>query len=595
MVPDAGRNGCRDDDGDGYGEGCALGNDCDDSNSSQTGIEVCDGQDNDCDGEADNGVLSPCGDCNPMCDASGTGVGSENPFTPDDSNSEGVGLDDEGAVILDSRMINTDFIWISNTGQGTVSRFSTRAPYEEVGRYFSGPAPEGDREDGNDPSRTSVNSSGDVYVGNRDRGTVSRISILGDACPDTNGDGSITTSSDENFLPWGQDDCVLWHTDLNTSKVRAVAAQDVYGADGELREYVWVGSWDDRRVYKLDGATGQVLLETESPVPTYGFALDGLGNLWISGWSSGDIARIDTNRCTDNASCDTTICDSDGVDCVKQRIDAPDRCYGITVDFNQRVWCGGDLIMRYQPTLPSGMRWDTVLPWDGASAGDLNTHGIAADASGWVYAAGSSDGVVRVDGETMETHTVAGTDGANNKGMAVDSDGKVWSITRGSEAIVITPGATIDAYTVERGIAASIVGPYTYSDMTGLQLRLATNPRGHYRSVFEGCPEDVMGATEWSELRWEVETPAGTSVQFRVKTADTRAALDTATWVNVSTVPSDVSPADLATALAGAGVPIGRWMMVEAQLISDRNSPREVITPRLLSVDVTFICPSSFG
>ena len=42
--------GCVDLDGDGRGEGCEAGPDCDDADPTQTGTERCDGVDNDCDG-----------------------------------------------------------------------------------------------------------------------------------------------------------------------------------------------------------------------------------------------------------------------------------------------------------------------------------------------------------------------------------------------------------------------------------------------------------------------------------------------------------------------------------------------------------------
>jgi len=576
--------GCVDPDGDGFGEGCTLGPDCDEGNPTQTGREVCDGMDNDCDGEADNGVLSPCGDCNPDCEATGRGPGSEMPFDPEMDDSEGVGLDDEGAIVLDSREVPTDFIWIANTPQGTVSRFSTTAPYPETGRFVTGPA------SSNDPSRTSVNSSGDVYVGNRGGGSVSRISVLGAECPDTNGDGIITTSSSGDFLPWGQDDCVLWNRELPGSFIRAVAAQDVVGPDGELEEYVWIGGWNSNTVYKLDGRTGEVLFTTPAPVQTYGFALDASGNLWISG-IGGSLGRIDTNRCIDEASCAAPACGADGDDCVKQVIPLPTPSYGITVDFMQRVWLGGhsgsSTIKRYDPSAPLGSRFLVV--------GRNGTHGIAADAVGFVWAAGQGGGVYRVDAVTGDAVTVTGTEGASNKGIAVDSEGKVWSITQSPEAIVITPGPTLGEYTVERGVASSIVNPYTYSDMTGLQLRLATNPRGYYRAIFEGCPETLPGDTEWGDLAWEAETPAGTSVVWRARTAATRDALDSADWVTLATVPPDSSPVNIGAAFMDAGVEIGRWLMIEAQLTAERTSTTEVITPRVLAIDVQHVCPPDFG
>ncbi len=58
--PDGGP-GCVDDDEDGYGEGCALGPDCNDTAAtvSPAATETCNGVDDDCDGTADDGVGAP--------------------------------------------------------------------------------------------------------------------------------------------------------------------------------------------------------------------------------------------------------------------------------------------------------------------------------------------------------------------------------------------------------------------------------------------------------------------------------------------------------------------------------------------------------
>jgi hypothetical protein len=149
---------------------------------------------------------------------------------------------------------------------------------------------------------------------------------------------------------------------------------------------------------------------------------------------------------------------------------------------------------------------------------------------------------------------------------------------------------------VTTNVADRIVGPYTYSDMTGQQLRLATNPRGYYRRTFEGCPEGTSDGTDWAELRWTADVPPGTRLVFRARTAATREGLEAAAWVLVAEVPPAASPADLRAALSGAGVTPERYLEIEVQLHSERPStPSEIITPRVFSIETTHICPPTIG
>lgn len=628
---------CVDPDMDGYGPGCSRGEDCDNDDAIQTGSEVCDGVDNDCDGVADNGVLSECGDCDLDCRAGTIGPGGDG-FMPDDMNSDGVGVADDGALELDARRINTNFIWIANTTEGSVSRYSTMPPFNEVGRYFVGAAiGAGAFNQGNDPSRTSVNAAGDAFVGNRHGNELTRISVLGNDCPDTNGDGAVTSSSDLNgdglistaladgeMMAWGEDDCILWHTELDAAfagevHVRAVAAQDVEGPDGELQEYVWVGGYDTSRAAKIDAETGNVIFATASPTPTYGFALDGMGRLWVSGRGATRLGMIDTTRCVDQASCDAAeICVAPTIDdtscdgAIKASWPLAHRPYGVTVDFNQRVWIGGDTsapgarnyiphYTRFDPaavgTRSVTVNLSTATDVSGATVDfDHVVNGIAADAEGFVWGAGFMGGMIRIDADDpTQFYGVPGSGSASMrvKGMAIDAEGKIWGVTMNDQSVVVTPGPGLMDNAVETGVASAARGSYTYSDMTGLQLRLATNPRGYYRHIFEGCPESV--ATDWGRVQFDAETPAGTSVTFRVRTAATREGLDAAEWVAVGVTPPDSSPLDIAGALMDAGVTPERFLMLELVLNAERMSTSEIITPRVLSVDVTHSCPPILG
>ena len=616
VAPGADASLCIDNDGDGFGRGCARGNDCDDGDPRQMGREICDGEDNDCDGVVDNGVLSECGDCDPSCHRGGIGAGGDGFDLTDDEN-DGVELDPDGALVLETEHFDSSYIWVADTTDGSVSKIDTRS-FEELGRYITGPDGTG-----NDPSRTSVNTAGDVFVGNRAANTVSRISALGEACPDTNGDGDVTTSSGrDDVLPWLSDDCVLWNTDLDVVSgvvgerhVRAVAAQDVSGLDGTRREYVWIGAYDTSKIIKLDGRTGDVLLVTDSPIKPYGFALDAAGRLWVT-TSGGDhgsnggygFAFIDTNTCLDAASCDVAVCSGAEGTCdgaVKAKFRTNNAPYGITVDFRQRVWVSGLCMDRYDPAAPAGTRHVEVCPalatLPAETIGECNASarrmfsmngGVAADGHGWVWAAGRCHGVLRFEGDDPTHYAVVADsemDGSHNryfvKGMAIDMDGKVWVITAYHDlALVITPGATLMESSLTSTPLADIAMHYTYSDMTGLQLRLATNPRGYYRHAFEGC-------REWQDLTFDAETPPDTVVTFRIRTAASVAELAAATWLMAATVPPDTSPIAIAPVLAAGGVTAGTFLEVEVELAAERTSTTEVVTPKVRSFGVSSRCP----
>ncbi|MEZ4461174.1 MAG: hypothetical protein R3E66_15925 [bacterium] len=338
----------------------------------------------------------------------------------------------------------------------------------------------------------------------------------------------------------------------------------------------------------MNSDNGAIIVDVESPVPTYGFALDGAGNLWISSLSTSQLGRVDTNRCVDTASCQDPVCDGEGgaADmCVKQRIPVDYTTYGITVDFKQRVWMGGNRVLRYDHTAPAGQRKTYVDQL-------AFIHGIAADDKGWVWGAGYGSGVYRINADNpAENIAVPGTQ-FSSKGMAIDLDGKIWSINQvESTATVIVPGATVNDNTVTTPVS-NLVAPYTYSDMTGAQLRFVTDERGYYRRIFQGCPNASNTIkTEWQELRWDAQTPGDSYITFRARGAQTRAELSNATFVELVKVPPGTSPFDLAAALQAAGLARSPFIEIEAALTASRDATNAVFAPRLLAMEVTFSCP----
>lgn len=536
---------------------------------------------------------TPC-ECEEDCQPSGQG-GQDNPFTlgnGDTTTSQGVTLGPDGAITIEVDQIapGGKYIWIANTGEGTLSKVDTTTT-AEVGRYFTGPYGQG-----NDPSRTSVNSFGDIYVGNRSAGSVTKILTAGADCPDTNGDGTRATSTGAaNILPWGSDDCVKWTVELcQGCLIRAVAAQET-NEEGRASSVVWVGGFNNQTLWKLDGETGRILLTTTSPVRPYGFALDKAGNLWVSGPNWGfegearNIGRVDTKRCVDDASCNVAVCDGEGAgdSCVKQRVPVGYQPYGITIDYKQRVWLAGEQVLRYDPAAPVGARTTSV-------AYGTFTHGIAADDKGFIWGAGSGGGLYRMDAENPSSYVVvAGTEGSPSKGVAVDLDGKVWSINyRGgaSEALVIQPGAGLNDGQITATVGG-LVTPYTYSDMTGSQLRFATDQLGYWRNIFEECPRDKFINTTWQKLYWDIETPPRASITLRVRAAFDRAQLAQAEWIDVVTIPTASSPFDLEPLLTSRSLQRATFVEVEAQLSVLREPDQQNLPPKIKSLVLTKSCP----
>ncbi len=233
------------------------------------------------------------------------------------------------------------FIWIANTGEGTMSKVDTIRAVE-VARYLSGA---NDR--GNDPSRTSVNLHGDVVVTNRNvngmpAGASSSAKFAANAadCVDRNMNSIIETSSGPtDVLPWGEDECMLWSVPIGPPYgARATVWDGEEDPETGAGGHVWIGTctWGmgANTIYKLDGDTGEVLDQTTIPVScAYGGAVDGAGGLWIiDNFAPDALVRVDM------------------VTLATERHPIGLCGYGISVDSSGRVWTGGDLcINRFDP------------------------------------------------------------------------------------------------------------------------------------------------------------------------------------------------------------------------------------------------------
>ena len=344
------------------------------------------------------------------------------------------------------------YLWAANSDQGTISKIDTKT-VTEVGRYIVRPDSNGS------PSRTSVSLSGNVVVANRSGG-VTKIYANPDLCQESNGTPGIQTSNSAAFLPWGQEECVAWHTPFGYISQRPVAwtagdfNQGTCQYDNE--EVFTSGNNQDGHIdiLVLDGEDGSVK-ETVA-VPTggnglgsdyygiYGGAVDGDGNFW--GTQLGGARMVKVVR----------------ADMSYQVINTPGAgsWYGMTVDSDGMVWLCSSTVARYDPMTQS---------WAQANVGGYT--GCMADASenGLLWMSNGS-GVIGVNRDTLQVEKTC--NGNGSYGVSIDFEGYVWAVAYGTLA------TKWDPTTCESWSYNGLVGAYTYSDMTGYALSNAGTPSG---------------------------------------------------------------------------------------------------------------------
>jgi hypothetical protein len=365
------------------------------------------------------------------------------------------GGDDDGGVTSSCPGQAESFIWIANTGEGTLSKVNTVSGVE-VARYITSP-----QGAAGDPSRTSVNLHGDMVVTNRDPASgpssVTKFAGALDDCVDRDDDGNIHTSTGPSDVkPWGEDECMIWNTPLGSGGSIGARATAWDGREDEQTGeggHVYIGAVNNRTIYKLDGETGAILDQAVTAIGHYGGAIDGKGNFWTVAMSctvgACSIERTSIDDLTDH--------DVHGVQCG----------YGISIDAAGRVWTAGlGCVSRYDPSTGAN-------PFVGTGMMDFN-RGVAvgtALSQGFVWAASTNGDLVQVDQDSVQIVRREPVGVQEMVGVAVDCEGYVWTVSKdGNSAYKVHPG-TWAVEPVPIGLL-----PYTYSDMTGMQLRAVTPP-----------------------------------------------------------------------------------------------------------------------
>jgi len=528
------------------------------------------------------------------------------PFNSGSPGTSGVKVDPNGNVILDGtgNMNNlTSYIWVSQNGNSTISKVDTRSMKQVAAyvTYMGG---------GADPSRTTVGLGGDAVVANRASGDGNKASatkIAGDksACVDRNGNGKIDTYESDAPLTtaspfWWQasqanspDECVLWTTKLSAgSYPRAAGFDGKLGVDGSLGTYVYIGEYNTASIVRLDAKTGAIVKRISVGVCPYGLVLDRAGNVWAQNEWSGDqtqggcggLAKIDvSNNDTITRYAKPTGWTYDG--------------YGVTADARGYIYLasygngGNSKMFRFippdssRPSVPAGGLYEMVhTGMDLRGIGvDQNNQAFAAVHNGGMahidaapepdYAAPRSGNIINTTGMTLKKLlTSANGIYGTTAGAAIDYDGKVWGVSN-NRAYKIDP---TNNYAVTTWTPPA--GTYTYSDMTGYQLRNASRA-GIYRQVFGGC-----GAkTTWKELYWNVSAPPGTQATIRYRGAATVAELANAAWYGAT----GISPSPLVFP------PDVKASYIEVEVVM--QTATTTVTPMLSGLSATFTCNEVAG
>lgn len=450
------------------------------------------------------------------------------------------------------------YLWVACSQRGTVMRIAAVDHYSPVdGRCVSAgdllgqyrTAPDSCRGILSDPSRTTVDFDGNVWVANKSDIQVGTNPILyrGHAAKfgnglafqwvDRNQNGVMDTSQFDpltgqpNVLPWTNPDgvCTSGHFgipgdpnagDLQYAQDELILAYRVF--DGNNQPFgtrtiavdrsnnVWVGGNGSRWHEPVDGQTGQPVLPGGA-VRTcggYGGLVDCAGVLWSARGASnpGQVLRLPP---TGLSSCINVS-----------------EAYGLAANTLGEIW-NSMLGNSQDRKISSGGVAGTPTATTSPTA--INYKGVVVtpeDDDVWTAAVGNEGS--HTPPFAITRHSNAGTLrttiqldplGKEPTGVAVDSRGFVWVTNKFSNNVMrINPTGGANGLggvdlTVSLGTGAF---PYNYSDMTGVNLYSTIAPAGVWTGVFDS---GVAGKL-WHSLTWTGLVGDG-AIIVKVRAADT--------------------------------------------------------------------------
>ena len=417
-------------------------------------------------------------------------------------------------------------LWVANAGEDTISRINTDGDGGngcEEARYltafgdpnflanhgaFSGPA----------PSRSAVDSEGNLYVANRNfsgNRAPELLKIAVEGGDDRNGNGVIDTSTDLNgdcmitpdeMLPVIDDngDGIIQVSEYRDERVIWVTT---FGSGGQLGRSLcldtdgnlWAGTYNGRQYWKFDRNGSPLLVDPVTTNATnYGCAVDADGTLWGATLGS-TLVELDTNTdtWTENRFLQSN--------------------YGIALG-NGKVYLGSRL-HAYDPVADSSQ---LNIAFTGT--------GVQVDGFGNVWFGTPTLRKFTVNPATglLNTTPECSVSTLGGRGPIVGKGNNIWTINTSSDSV--------SQYDNDCNFISTVpVGrdPYTYSDATGFGARTQTDPSGIWTVINDGGAP----GTEWDSVDWNGEAegnvPAGASIEVEARASDVEADLGLQAYVPV--------------------------------------------------------------
>ena len=421
-----------------------------------------------------------------------------------------------------------------------------------------------------DPSRTTVDRYGNVWVGNRAQGdlnvnggqddgnggSIAQFGIIvggtrcnsdgspnanGDylkppfiynTCIDRNRDGFIRTARGANLqLAWpntgdadslggvstAQDEAILRYLRVVPTGVRTIII--------DTNNNLWVGSHINFENEFIDATAAMQLRgrRLNFQAGGYGGVLDGYGAIWSSGYTGFE----NQSRLVRFLPGSTMPVTSGGT------IRLTGDNYGIGLDpISGDVWQP-----LHHPASVMQFRADHCTTR--FQIEQSSNRGIVIDGHGNIWVGGSGGTVFHLTTAGVPIGTVPmdfqGVTGNNPLGLTVDSSGMIWAICENASdghgyAMRIDPQQNPDTdpshyppigRVVETVDLGNGTGPYNYSDMSGFVTLGTTQPSGVWDHVEDAGTADTL----WSSLTMEASSPTGTRIVVEVRAANSIAEL----------------------------------------------------------------------